>query len=166
MGILRLFGAFVLVLTPALFASIVPQKNTRYPIGPELSVTNGSLCERGDTTRYPEKIPYCNRSVDSSLKWGIIHTYNARLGYHIEEAQRTQYKIDHFYPLCAGGSNETNNLWPQHQSVYVHTDLLEQETCNKMAAGRLKQKDAIALIRKAKLDLRQAASVLSYVKAL
>lgn len=162
----RLFGVLAFVLSSQLFASAIPQKNTKYPIGPDLSVTTGSLCERADTRRYPEGIAYCNRAVESSLKWEIINMYNDRLGYHIGAAERTQYKIDHFYPLCAGGSNEMENLWPQHQSVYIHTDQLEQEVCNKMAAGRLKQRDAIALIRKAKLDLSQAAATLSYVRGL
>ncbi|MGE3973832.1 MAG: hypothetical protein AB7F59_04825 [Bdellovibrionales bacterium] len=148
------------------FAYEIPQKNTVYPVSPDQTLTRGSLCSNPNTYRYPEQIAYCTRSVETSLKWQIIRMYNTKLGYHIEESKRSQYKIDHFFPLCAGGSNNVDNLWPQHVSVYTITDPLEPEVCNKMAAGRLSQKQALIYIRDAKLNLRRAPAIIATVRAL
>jgi hypothetical protein len=161
----RYFLGLVVLFSSFSIQASLPQKNTRFPIGPDLSVTSGALCDNPDTRRYPEKIAYCNRNVDSSTKWAVIRMYNEKLGYHIEASERSQYKIDHFYPLCAGGSNSAQNLWPQHQTVYVVTDQLEQEVCIKMSEGKMKQAEAIALVRKAKLQLDQASKILSMVRA-
>lgn len=146
-------------------AAAIPTANTIYPIGPAPELTAGSVCKRPNTYRYPEHVAYCVRNVGTGLKNRIIELYNSRLGYHIQN-RKIDYKIDHFYPLCAGGSNEGDNLWPQHKSVFVLTDPLEQLVCEKMAAGRLKQADALELIRKAKLNLSEVARILSYTKGL
>jgi hypothetical protein len=158
-------GLFVLLISCAVYAGNIPTTNTIYPIGPAPELTEGSVCKRPTTFRYPEHIAYCERKVSSSAKDRIIDLYNSRLGYHIQN-RKIDYKIDHFYPLCAGGSNEADNLWPQHKSVYVLTDPLEQLVCEKMAQGHLQQKDALGLIRKAKLNLSEVARVLAYVRAL
>lgn len=130
-----------------------------YPKGPVLSVTPGSLCENSSTRRYPEKVKYCNRNVDSTLKYEIIAYYEKELGFGIMEHGRENFKIDHLIPLCAGGSNNRDNLWPQHRSVYERTDVLEQPLCEKMAAGKLSQAHAVKLILKAKSDLTQVEDV-------
>lgn len=133
----------------------------RFPTEPDAKLTPGTLCVRPDNYRYKEKIPYCNRDVESSRKWQIIRTYDQQLGYQIERMNRGDFKIDHFIPLCMGGSNETNNLWPQHKSVYVHTDPLEGKLCELMAQGKLLQKDAIETIRRVKLHELDPAKALS-----
>jgi len=138
----------------------------RFPIGPDSKLTPGSLCARGNSHRYPENIPYCNRSVSSGRKKDIIHDYDAILGYHVSEMNRQLFKIDHYIPLCMGGSNETSNLWPQHESVYNITDPLEGAACIKMAEGRLLQRDAVQLIREGKADLKKARSILEYIQNL
>lgn len=137
-----------------------------FPKGPNPQVTPGELCDHADALRYPERIRYCNRDVDSQLKNDIIQTYDRQFGYRISTMPRGQFKIDHYIPLCAGGGNDRQNLWPQHESVYSITDPLEPLICNKMASGRLKQIDAVTLVKKAKNDLTKVAEVIRYVNAL
>lgn len=137
-----------------------------FPMGPDLKLTPGSLCNRPTQVRYPERINYCERDVESRLKWEIIRVYNVQLGYDIKDSDRGQYKIDHFIPLCMGGSNNPNNLWPQHVSIYQQTDPLEPVLCDKMKFGRLRQRDAIEMIMTAKRDLSKIRAIMARAQAL
>jgi hypothetical protein len=134
---------------------------------PDERMTPGVLCSRNqaDTSRYPEHIPYCSRSVSSGLKRDIIAAYDRDLGYGVGRMNRGDFKIDHFIPLCMGGANERGNLWPQHKSIYVQTDLIEQRLCELMAAGQLSQADAVAKIRRVKFHLDEAAALTQQLNA-
>jgi len=79
---------------------------------------------------------------------------------------RMDFKIDHFIPLCAGGSNDPVNLWPQHKSVYQQTDPVEPLLCQRMLEGKLSQTDAVKLIMRAKLDLNQVPVVMKILNGL
>jgi hypothetical protein len=96
-----------------------------FPISPDRKLTPGSFCEDHKVRRYPEGIAYCNRSVSGATKKDVIHDYDAILGYEIAKMNRQAFKIDHYIPLCMGGSNDSSNLWPQHESVFKMTDPLE-----------------------------------------
>ena len=65
-----------------------------------------------------------------------------------------------------GGSNDHENLWPQHQSIYVITDPLEQEACEAMAEGKLSQAKAVELIKTAKNNLSMVSKIRAYVAGL
>ena len=134
-------------------------ESTRVPLGPDHSVTPGETCQKADSFRYPEKIPYCTRDVSSSEKNAIIRNYDETFGYRVAKMNRSDFKVDHYIPLCMGGSNSSKNLWPQHKSVYVKTDPLEQKLCELMAAGKLLQKEAIEKMQLAKTNLAQVATV-------
>lgn len=149
-----------------LIFSITSFAASHYPRNPDERLTPGSLCHRPDAHRYPERIPYCNRNVSKGEKWQVIEDYNEKLGYNIERRDRQQFKIDHLIPLCAGGSNESDNLWPQHESVYKITDELEGLACEKMAHGRLRQKDAVELILRAKHHLEEAPAIQAQIEAM
>ena len=136
----------------------------KFPLGPNPNLTPGSVCDQPDSYRYQEQIAYCKRDVQGELKWAIIHEYNEKLGFSIQT--RNQYKIDHFIPLCMGGSNHRNNLWPQHKTVYVITDALEAKACEKMRDGVLSQRDAIQLIKTAKLNLNMAQQIEQQIDSL
>jgi hypothetical protein len=131
----------------------------RYPLAPDKSMTPGTTCKTPSEYRYPERIPYCNRSVSTSLKNKIIQTYDKTFNYMIGSMPRNDFKIDHYIPLCMGGSNETANLWPQHKSLYVHTDSLEQKLCLYLERGRMKQVDAITYIKQVKNNVDAAKRV-------
>lgn len=137
-----------------------------YPKGPDLKITPGTLCDRPDSYRYAEQIPYCERDVSSQLKAEIFETYRAELGYTLDPKTRSSYKIDHFIPLCAGGSNEETNLWPQHITVYQITDPIESLGCEKLKGGYITHKNLLSLVRKAKLNLSEAPAVLKTLQAL
>lgn len=137
-----------------------------FPRGPNLQLTPGSLCQHPDRYRYPEKIPYCERNVSPGTKDDVIRHYDRELGYHVQQMPRREFKIDHYIPLCMGGSNEPNNLWPQHETVYTVTDPMEALACEKMALGRLRQARAIELIKAGKADLSKVAAILQQIESL
>lgn len=134
-----------------------------FPTGPVKQMTPGKLCDRPNAHRYPEKIAYCNRDVSPELKRHIIEEYDRQFGFRIETMERDNFKIDHYIPLCMGGSNDITNLWPQHVSVYTITDPLEEAICEKMYDGKLLQKDAVNLIKEAKNHLDEAPAILAQV---
>lgn len=163
MKALKSFKFLVLV---ALVISNLAQAADRFPKGPNPNTTPGAICQNSPIHRYPENIVYCERNVDTYTKNEIIKMYDEQLGYSIRQMGRGDFKIDHFIPLSIGGSNSVENLWPQHKSVYAITDPLEQELSNKIVEGRIKQADAIRVVREAKLNLDRVPELLDYVKGL
>lgn len=164
MKALKSFRSFVFVL--ALISSVLVSASDKFPVGPNTSMTPGSICEDSPVRRYPENIVYCERDVDTNLKKQIIKEYDEQLGFSIRQMSRGDFKIDHFIPLSIGGSNSKSNLWPQHKSVYDITDPLEHELSAKIVEGRIKQADAIRVIREAKLNLGRVPELLDYVHGL
>ncbi len=164
MKALKSFRSFVLVLV--LITSSLVLASDKYPMGPNPNSTPGSVCENSPVRRYPENIIYCERNVDTQLKNQIIKSYDEEFGYSIRSMSRGDFKIDHFIPLSIGGSNSRDNLWPQHKSVYTITDPLEQELSNKIVEGRIKQAEAIRVIREAKLNLDRVPELFDYVHGL
>ncbi len=154
------------VLFTVLFAALGAFANNSFPTGPDPELTPGDVCHHPDTYRYEEKIAYCERDVDTDLKYDIIDTYDQELGFTISNMPRNKFKIDHYIPLCMGGSNERVNLWPQHESVYKITDPLEAKLCEKMSEGKLLQAKAIELIRRAKNNLSEAPAILREVSGM
>ena len=146
--------------------SFADARPPRYPKNPNLDQTPGKLCSGSNKFRYPEHIQYCERNVDSYTKKAIISKYDRLFGYSIGSSNRMDFKIDHLIPLCAGGSNSDENLWPQHKSVYEITDPLEPIVCEKMLEGKLLQADAVVLILKAKMNLDQVPAIIKQVKNL
>ena len=146
----------------AIFATQASARD-KYPKGPELDITSGKTCDRPSSYRYSEKIAYCDRDVSIETKESIISEYDQKFGYSIAKMPRSEFKIDHLIPLCAGGSNDVENLWPQHKSVYTITDPLEPVVCQKMAKGRLRQADAISLVIEGKTHLSRTNAILRYL---
>lgn len=137
-----------------------------FPLSPAHELTPGQLCEHPQSYRYPEQIAYCERDVSPELKKKIIEAYDRDFGYQIEKMPRKEFKIDHYIPLCVGGSNDVSNLWPQHESLYTLTDPLEEALCEKMSEGKLLQKDAVLLIVTAKNNLDQVQKIRTYIEGL
>lgn len=121
-----------------------------YPRSPNPTLTPGALCTTPIEYRYPERIAYCEREVSSWQKEMVFINYR-KLGYSLS-GERNQYKVDHFIPLCAGGSNELTNLWPQYYTISEKTDPLEPLGCKVLAKGKITQKELIDLITDVKLD--------------
>lgn len=131
--------------------SLTAAAGNPYPRSPVLSVTPGALCTTPVEYRYPERIAYCGRDVNSFTKELVFITYR-KLGFSLS-GERSQYKVDHFIPLCAGGSNDITNLWPQYYTIFEKTDQLEPLGCKVLAKGKITHKELIDLITDVKLDL-------------
>lgn len=138
----------------------------RFPSSPDLDLTPGKICDTPTTHRYAEQVAYCERDVSYETKELLIKRYDRELGYRIESMNRAEFKIDHYIPLCAGGSNDPQNLWPQHKSIYEITDPIEPLVCQKMLEGKLRQAQAINIIKKAKAELNEVPEILQELKAL
>ena len=112
------------------------------------------------TKRYTEGCPHgkssctysqAHRDVPASVHTQVYDEYN------VAAADRNiKYgEVDHFYPLCAGGSNDIKNLWDQpadnqwngENYGYHEKDKLETYVCEQIKAGKLDPKDAFNRIR-------------------
>ena len=148
---MKLLVIVVSLLLSFTFAQAGKIQSDLYPAHPHPELTPGELCQTASEYRYPEKIKYCERDVASETKRQIIRIYDSKLGYAISSLPREEFKIDHFIPLCMGGSNSTKNLWPQHVSVYEQTDHYEAEICESLRDGHISQAKAVETIRQIKL---------------
>lgn len=162
---IKLFAAvLVLILSVASYAlDVGPYK---IPEGPHPQMTPGSLCANSTTYRYPEHIKYCDRSVSTGTKNRIIQQYDQKLGFDIEKLPRGDFKIDHFIPLSIGGANDISNLWPQHKSIYAYSDPLEADVFTLISAGKIKQAEAVSIIKECKLNLGRCAELGDYLKSM
>jgi hypothetical protein len=158
---MRTLLALILIITSVQ----VQAAPSAYPMGPDPVLTPGSLCDTPESLRHPEQIAYCGRYVDSYMKDTIFISYRKNLGYSLS-GDRYDYKVDHFIPLCFGGSNHKDNLWPQHFSISEITDPIEAAGCEKLQKGKISQKEAIQLIMSVKLNLNEAPRALRYLKSL
>ena len=61
------------------------------------------------------------RDVSGWQKELVFISYR-KLGYSLS-GERSEYKVDHFIPLCVGGSNEMSNLWPQY-TLFLRKQML------------------------------------------
>lgn len=147
------------------FKNSKQQTSDVYPQGPNKDLTPGDLCTSPDAHRYPEHIAYCNRNVEPELKAEIVRKYQA-LGFSFNGVKREDYKIDHYFPLCMGGSNRPENLWPQHRKIFEITDPLEPALCEKLSQGRITQRQAVDLIITAKNSLEKVGEILKQVQAM
>lgn len=123
----------------------------KFPHKPHGESTPGSLCTNSNTYRYPEHVKYCERNVDKEQKRAIFVHYDKEYGYATTQMERSEFKIDHLIPLCLGGSNNSDNLWPQHKVIYENTDPLEPFLCETLAAGKIKQAEAVEIL----LEIKQ-----------
>lgn len=136
----------------------------RFPTSPDLSLTPGALCTTPSEFRYPERIPYCVREVNSWQKELVFINYK-KIGFSLS-GERNQYKVDHFIPLCLGGSNDISNLWPQYFTVSEKTDALEPLACEVLAKGNISQREVIDLVIEAKMDLTKIPETMKRLKRL
>lgn len=138
------------LLLAALISSSMSVFAYDFPTEPDPKLTTGDLCDPSNPDfggyRYAEKIAYCNRNVDSNMKKKVYEAYG------VPEKCRKRYTVDHFLPLSMGGSNEFENLWPEHKNVKATRQDLEQEMFNQMRTGQIKQEQALKVIVEAKLN--------------
>jgi hypothetical protein len=116
--------------------------------GPEPLANNtpGRLCTTSDSDYshkdYPEKIARCDRNFSMSDKKKVAEQYGA-----LPESQWDKYEFDHLIPLCAGGSNDIKNVWPQLLTAAKEKDILEIDICISMRSGEILQSTAVRKIK-------------------
>lgn len=109
---------------------------------PNWTLTPGVLCSATDPNfsnyDYPEHVARCTRNVGTQEKQQIAAEYG-----DIPQSDWSRYEFDHLIPLCAGGSDDVRNLWPQPIDDAHKKDVLENEICIAMKAGTLTQAQAV-----------------------
>jgi hypothetical protein len=111
-------------------------------VAPDLALTPGILCTTTDQDYshldYPEQIARCNRNIPLDEKVKVAAAYG-----NIPRSEWPKYEFDHLLPLCAGGSDDIRNLWPQPIDQAHEKDKLEVEICTAMKAGTMTQVEAV-----------------------
>lgn len=108
---------------------------------PNPNLTPGYLCSPQDPNfagyAYPEHVAVCNRNVSDAEK--------ARVGqaYGLPTNQWSLVEFDHLIPLCAGGSDDIRNIWPQPLAQAHEKDKLENQVCIGMKNGTMTQQQAV-----------------------
>jgi hypothetical protein len=110
---------------------------------PNKNLTPGVLCTANDPDfdkyDYTEQIARCARNVSHDEKLEIAASYG-----NIPESQWPEYEFDHLIPLCAGGSNDIGNIWPQPLAEAHKKDVVEDRVCRSLRAGTMTQAEAVA----------------------
>lgn len=112
---------------------------------PNNTETPGWLCSASDPNfqkyDYPEHIARCKRNVNAAEKQQVADEYG-----NLPKSEWTNYEFDHLIPLCAGGSDDVRNIWPQPLDQAKEKDKLEDEVCKAMAAGTMTQAEMEAKV--------------------
>lgn len=121
--------------TPGAWATLDPiELNSKY--------TEGCI------DKSPCTYSQAHRSVTQAVRKQVFDEYEVPA----EKRNIANGEIDHFYPLCGGGSNNLSNLWyqPLHGGVtingiefgYKQKDALETWVCLQIKGGKLKPQEA------------------------
>lgn len=83
----------------------------------------------------------CRRHVTRAIRRAVFVSYG------IPRGRWAQYELDHFIPLCAGGSNSPANLWPEPLADAAKKDRLEARVCALLRRGAITQDQAVDRMR-------------------
>ncbi len=113
---------------------------------PDSKLTPGVLCTPSDLDfkgyDYPSKVARCNRNISQVEKTEVARNYG-----NIPPLEWAKYEFDHYMPLCAGGSNSRENLWPQPIAEAKLKDVIEVQVCTALKSGTMTQDQALQKIR-------------------
>jgi hypothetical protein len=84
------------------------------------------------TPGYSERV----RNVSAASKKRVCARY------HAEACPGPNWEIDHLIPLCAGGSNDEANLWPQNIVEAAVKDKLENYVCRQLRNRKMTMVEA------------------------
>lgn len=129
-------------------ANLYPSSNMTPGLAATLSVDD---LTKTYTDNCPDSKSSCtysqdHRNVPASVHKQVYDEYNVLP----DQRNIKDGEVDHFYPLCAGGSNDISNLWYQPaiadwngKDFGYHTkDKLEAYICVQIKAGKLDLKEA------------------------
>ncbi len=131
---------------------------------PLADLTPGDLCTNPVREFHGGNI--CKRKVRSEVRDAVLRNYNQRRGPYINDLNRAEFKVDHYIPLCLGGSNRKANLWPQHRSSFRITDPIEAALCEKVREGKITRNKAIEIIKAVKNDVSLEAQSWNEINSL
>ncbi len=136
-------GGLIKINNTFLVFAFLIQASTLFAVHlPDPLLTPGKICTEKDVDfkgfDYPAKMARCNRNIGHNEKQLIAQNYG-----NIPEAKWNGYEFDHYLPLCAGGSNDIKNLWPQPLSEASQKDKLEVQICTALRAGVMTQAEAL-----------------------
>lgn len=106
-------------------------------------LTPGRLCSQADPDFDHVSVggfAVCKRHVTPTVR----RTVFARYG--IPRGRWRDYELDHLVPLCAGGSNAVENLWPEPLAHAAKKDRLEAKVCSLLRARRVEQEAALVML--------------------
>ena len=138
-------GGFIFLNQPQSFVvgSTKPTRSLSVYPDPQFTPGKADTLLFTDLTKSYDGETYsqAHRNVSQSVKNRVMQEYGNPKG---------KVEIDHFYPICAGGSNDISNLWAEPEHVMVrgedlgfHTkDALEAKLCILIKAGKINPKDA------------------------
>ena len=131
---------FVAVALPALAEELPTQPNDAVTPGVVGSTDFADVCGRVDGLTYSQR----HRDTTQKMKNAAYAAYG------INKAGR-DFEVDHRVPLCAGGADDSKNLWPQRGWIHPSfhdKDRLEAFVCRAVCRTRtmtLEQGQAIFL---------------------
>jgi hypothetical protein len=109
---------------------------------PDKNHTPGVLCTSSDpdfdSFAYSAHVAKCTRNIEEDEKIQVAGWYGG-----IPRSDWPKYEFDHLIPLCAGGSNSPQNLWPQPIDEAKLKDKVEDEVCRGLREGTLTQERAV-----------------------
>jgi hypothetical protein len=125
-------GTLLLLAMLAMVESGLPALAEDLPIRPDDVMTPGAVASTDpiDVCGIVGGLTYSkrHRHTSSELKREVYE------GYHIERAEQN-FEIDHRVPVCLGGADVRENLWPQPGSEhpsYHDKDALEDQICRRV----------------------------------
>jgi hypothetical protein len=123
-----------------------------FPLVPNPKLTPGDTCRQGEPAysrlRYAQRVPVCDRTVDTEQRQRIYDNYG------IPHGCRQNYTIDHFIPLSIGGSNRNENLWPEHKSIKQSRLHFEEWIMKQVEESIMTQQQAIQRVYQEKMNSR------------
>ena len=120
-------------------------------IGPAYLYPNPQLTPgKADTLSFQDLTARYNGQTYSQAHRNVSNTEKNQVCNEYPDNCKVSNEKDHFYPLCAGGSNDITNLWAQPEVNqwkgedwgFHRKDKLESWICVQIKAGKLDPKDA------------------------
>jgi hypothetical protein len=120
-------AVILLIISSTITLAQSPVLNDMLTPGKVASTDVNEVCQRGGLT-YSQS----HRQTSEALKDWVMREYGM--------TSRKGFEIDHRVPLCLGGADEADNLWPQDYSGEPNAhekDKLEAFACRSVCHGNM-----------------------------